>query len=735
MKKLLLSILCLTLLVSATFFASGCKNSANKNSHSATDTTNTADTTDTTDTSHTHTFSVKNIAEKYLASEATCIEKAKYYYSCSCGEKGLETFGYGEPLNHSFTNYVSDGNATYEKDGTKTAHCDHKGCTITKTIPDEGSKLESKMSFKTLSVNGDKVYGKVSNNTETFSFINEIEYSGLIKYFASFDIYGKEKIETKTISLKVGDNKVYITELLNDEPKAIYEVTIRRRPVYTIDFKTEDGTILNSQTVEEDSIISEPALTRAGYTFENCDYDFSEPITQNTVITTNWTANTDTAYKVEYYLENLEDNDYTLYETNNLQGTTDSFVSAEVKTYDGFYYSWYYDNSNKRISGDGSTVLKVFYARNTYTLSNKTPFYGNITNATTKKYGSEQINSIATEYLGCEFIGWFNGEKLLSTEKEYSFMVEYNVTAEFKVKKEMLNLSFISSVDTCHVTGVNDKTVSEIIIPDYITSIGENAFQNCSKLTSITIPDSVTSIGERAFYGCRGLTNATIPDSVTAIGSFAFEDCNNLKYNNYDDDCYLGNQNNPYVVLVKAIDKYRTTYSINAGTKVIGSTAFCGCSNLTNITIPDSVTMIGSSAFENCSSLTNITIPDSVTMIDSSAFENCSSLTSIAISDSVTIIGYSAFENCNSLTSITIPDSVTMIDTSTFAGCKTLTEVTIGEGVKNIRSYAFKNCISLERISYHGTKAQWDAIRKRSDWLTNCSALLVCSDGQYTLQS
>ena len=170
MKKLLLSILCLTLLFSASFFASGCKNSANKNSDSATDTTN---TTDTTDTSHTHIFSVKNIAEKYLASEATCIEKAKYYYSCSCGEKDSETFEYGEPLNHSFTNYVSDSNATYEKDGTKTAHCDHKGCTATKTIPDEGSKLESKMSFKTLSANGDKVYGKVSNSTETFSFINE----------------------------------------------------------------------------------------------------------------------------------------------------------------------------------------------------------------------------------------------------------------------------------------------------------------------------------------------------------------------------------------------------------------------------------------------------------------------------------------------------------------------------------------------------------------------------------
>nr|WP_294778836.1 leucine-rich repeat domain-containing protein [Prevotella sp.] len=102
---------------------------------------------------------------------------------------------------------------------------------------------------------------------------------------------------------------------------------------------------------------------------------------------------------------------------------------------------------------------------------------------------------------------------------------------------------------------------------------------------------------------------------------------------------------------------------------VIGDYAFSGCSRLTSLTIPSSVTEIDESAFEGCSGLTSLTIPSSVTWIGRSAFEGCSGLTSLTIPSSVTRISESAFEGCSGLTSLTIPSSVTWIGRSAFRGC------------------------------------------------------------------
>ncbi len=278
----------------------------------------------------------------------------------------------------------------------------------------------------------------------------------------------------------------------------------------------------------------------------------------------------------------------------------------------------------------------------------------------------------------------------------------------------------------------NCSSLTRVIIPDSITSIGDDAFNNCSSLTSITIPDSVESIGsfvfngcpietatipaiacssirnselktvvitsgeridEDAFYNCSSLTSITISDSITSIGRQAFYGCSSLTN----------------VIIPESITS-------------IGILAFFKCSSLTCIIIPRSVTNIHSS-FGYCSSLTSITIPDSVESIDSSAFNGCPietatipaiACSSIRNSELKTVVitsgerlSESAFYNCSSLTNIIIPDSITSISWQAFYGCSSLTSIT-----------------------FNGTKEQWKAVEKDDMWNNETGNYVVhCSDG------
>jgi len=191
----------------------------------------------------------------------------------------------------------------------------------------------------------------------------------------------------------------------------------------------------------------------------------------------------------------------------------------------------------------------------------------------------------------------------------------------------------------------------QVVIPATIndinvTKIGDKAFFG-KKITDITIPDGVTSIGNSAFEEVSGLTIVTIPNSVTNIGDGAFTNCKSL-----------------------------TSVTISNSITNIEANIFAGCNSLTSVTIPDSVTSIEVEAFSFCNSLTSVTIPNSVTSIGYRAFSFCDSLTSVTIGNSVNSIGNTAFLACNSLTNITIPNSVTIIEKAAFRRCGKLTSVT-----------------------------------------------------------
>ena len=249
-------------------------------------------------------------------------------------------------------------------------------------------------------------------------------------------------------------------------------------------------------------------------------------------------------------------------------------------------------------------------------------------------------------------------------------------------------------------------TDPNVIIPNGVTEIGENAFYNCEFITSVTIPKGVTKIGARAFCNCKSLVSATIPNGVTSIGESAFSQCSSL-----------------------------TSITIPNGVISIGKHAFSHCSSLTRATIPDRVTSIGEWAFYYCSSLISVTIPNSVTSIGRGAFCDCSSLTSIevdpqnssyrsidgnlyskdgktliqyaigksekifAIPNSVTSIGEYAFSHCSSLTSVTIPNGVTSIGWGAFSGCYSLTSIIIPDSVTSIGECAFSDCRYLKNIT------------------------------------
>lgn len=230
------------------------------------------------------------------------------------------------------------------------------------------------------------------------------------------------------------------------------------------------------------------------------------------------------------------------------------------------------------------------------------------------------------------------------------------------INKDNLRYVLNSKADGYIVYG-SRKDVEEIIIPDIVNKlpvveIGASAFINYPNLRSVTIPEGVHTIRERAFVDCKNLEEIDFPSTIKETGCNLFKGCDKLKYYVEDNIKYLGNMDNPYVLLIEAIDKTIPSFSFKEGTKVIYEDSFSGCDNITDIIIPDNVTCIGEKAFYDCNNLKNVKISDFVEVIGKYAFSWCTNIDSINLPKSLKVLNEIGIELTKD---IEIPDGLISI--------------------------------------------------------------------------
>lgn len=254
------------------------------------------------------------------------------------------------------------------------------------------------------------------------------------------------------------------------------------------------------------------------------------------------------------------------------------------------------------------------------------------------------------------FTAYVNNEKIEGTIPKYQGESE---NAEIKTSK---------------LAGLVDGTITEVTEKDLagVTKLRQYAFAYATTLTSVVLPNTITSIGWYAFNGCKSLTNVVLSNSITSISPHAFNGCDNL----------------PNITIPSTVTS-------------IGDYSFNGCKAFISIEIPNTITSIGHNAFSYCTNLTNIKIGNGVAFMGDNVFNSCSALVSVTFEENsqLTSINYNAFWGCSELTEITIPDSVTKIGNYGFYGCSKLVSLIIPNNVTTISGHAFSNCSKLINLT------------------------------------
>lgn len=524
MKKISVVLLAMFCVVNMSTFLTGCKDA------------------------HTHAFDKQVASETYLAQEATCLEREKYYYSCSCGEKGTETFEIGDALGHSFSEYIFDNNVTCTQDGTLTATCDRCGAKDTVTLA--GSKLEHKYENGTCVYCGrihlseglaytlvtDKLgdYYEVSGIgtcTEKDISIPETHNDLPVKSIgieAFLDCGNLERITLPSSITSIGDGAFLNCFGLT---KVNFLGTIDQWAEIEFEEGVDEGSPFSNPTqlahdlYVNDKLVTEVELTTAAkvsaYAFAFCESLISVTIENDLTSIGNG------AFASCYNLTSI-----TMPETVTSIGNIAFYNCIRLA---GIIIPDSITSIGDRAFYGCSKLISITICKNVTYIGNDafvgcTKLIEVINNSSLNiTKGSSADGHIAYYALNVKRGGKTDIVKkdgyLFYTYSNVNYLLGYvGVDVELTLPNDYNGENY----EIYKYAFIYFDNLREIIIPDSVTFIGDSAFIYCSNLISVIIGNKVTSIEDGTFVYCYNLTNIIIGNSVKYIASYAFLGCDNL---------------------------------------------------------------------------------------------------------------------------------------------------------------------------------------------------------------
>ena len=556
---------------------------------------------------HTCEFTQEDIQEKYLKDAATCETKAVYYYSCACGEKGSETFEYGEALGHDYA-------PSYEWVGNE--------CNLVFTCKNDETHIITEAM---------EVTTQVSDPT--------CEEDGSVLYTATLEYEGNTYTDSKT---DIGETK------LGHDYQASYAWE-ENECTLTLTCKNDETHVVTEAMTVTSGVITDPTCTTLGVRLYTATYEYEgetyistlevdEPKVPHTYVDKYCSVCGEREYSDGLEFELSEDETY--YEVIGMGECTDTELWIP-KTHN--------DLPVKKIRQNAfanQTTLTIVVVPDSVVEIGVAAFYG--------------CSSI--EKMEIPFVGMRNDDN--TTDGVNLFGVIFgNSYFDGATKTEQCydglhyrTFYIPTSLTEVVVTGGTFKgaefyqcqNIINVVVTAELTELPKSSFFNCPKLKSVTLPDTVELIGDYAFGLCKSLESFKVPANVTEIGASAFSACEKLTSVEFNEKLLTikGSAFNGCELLDNVI--------LPEGLTTISNDAFEQCYKLKEIILPSTLEVIGWRAFYMCTSLEDIKIPEGVKEIMSEAFAYCTSLQYFTAPDN-SKIGKNLLSNCTSLVHVSLP--------------------------------------------------------------------------------